>query len=100
MHLKAHNLCDKGVFVLHYSLATRTTNIEPKFSQVSCFMHMLIHKVRRLVFENYQTCTMPLTVINRAVHRIWAYIYRLMVYDVAAIITVYYAILVERVRAY
>ena len=33
-HLKTHNLCNRGVFFYHYSLATSTTNIELKFSQV------------------------------------------------------------------
>ena len=58
MHLKAHILCDKGVFFFHLSQLRLT--IESKFSQV-CFMHNVeIHKVRILhVFDQY-TCPAPL----------------------------------------
>ena len=57
-HLKAHNLCDKGVFSF-IIFSQLWQPIELKFSQVCFLMHML-SQVRRLVFDNCnQRCPVP-----------------------------------------
>ena len=57
---KHTNLCDKGVFSF-IILLQLWWPIEHKFSQVCYFMHML--EVRRLVFDKYQRCPVPLMTI-------------------------------------
>ena len=70
-HLKAHNLCEKSVS----SAIILWQAIELKFSQVCrYFMHVEIHQVRRLVFDNHQRCPVPLTgarVRQRSPHDLW-----------------------------
>ena len=65
MHLKAHKVMQQGCFSHHCSLATSMTNIESKlFTDILFYLFARIHQVRILVFDNYQTCLVPLTVVN------------------------------------
>ena len=52
-------MCDKGVFS-SIILSQLRRPIEFKFWQVCYFMHVEIHQVRRLVFDIYQRCPVPL----------------------------------------
>ena len=52
-HLKAHNSCDRGVFVFHYYLATSATNWDQIFTGLLFYAYYVEkHQVRRLVFDN------------------------------------------------
>ena len=53
--------CDKGVFVFHSYLATPTTNQAKIFTGLLFYAYVEIHQVRRLVFDNYQKCTLSLS---------------------------------------
>ena len=54
------SLCNKGVFFFHYYLATLKTNWVKMFTDLLLCPYFGIHQVRRLVFDNYQRCPVPL----------------------------------------
>ena len=60
-HQKAHNFVWQGCFFFHYYLATSMTDWDKIFTGLLFYAYIEIHQVRRLVFDNYQTCTFPLT---------------------------------------
>ena len=62
MHLKANKVMQQGSFFCHCSLATAMTNVVQIFTDLLCFAYDGIHQVRKLVFDNYQTCPMPSSV--------------------------------------
>ena len=51
---KHTTLCEKRVFFFHHYLANSTTNWAQIFTGLLFYVYVEIHKVRRLVFDNYQ----------------------------------------------
>ena len=49
-------LVRQGCFFFHFSLPTLTTNWAQIFTGLLFYEYVEIHQVRRLVFDNYQTC--------------------------------------------
>ena len=61
VHLKAHKVMQLGCFFFHnYSLAKKMFNkLGPHFHRFYVLCICWEHKVRRLVFDNYQTSPVP-----------------------------------------
>ena len=76
-HLKAHNFvwpwCDDvtRVFFSFISISQLRWPIELKKLQVCYFMHVEIHQLWRLVFDNYQQCPVSLTNFLKIIKHYW-----------------------------
>ena len=55
-------ICQQGCFFFHHFLATSMTNVAQIFTGLLIYAYVGIHQVRRLVFDNYQTCSVPLKI--------------------------------------
>ena len=64
--MKAHKFVQQGCCFSHHFLATSMTNLHVAqiFTGLLFFAYVGIHQVRRLVFDNYQTCTFPLKAVD------------------------------------
>ena len=59
-HLKAHLLRVTRCFFFHYDIATSTNSWTQIFTGLFFCAYVEIHLVKRLVFDNYQTCPLYL----------------------------------------
>ena len=58
--LKAHKFVQQRRFLFHYSRTFSTTDWVQIFTDLLFYAYVGIHKVRVLVFDNYQRCPVPL----------------------------------------
>ena len=62
MHLKAHKLVQQWCF-FRYSLATSMAHRVKIFTDLLFYAYVGLPQVRILVFDNYQKCPVPLSLI-------------------------------------
>ena len=60
IHLNAHKVLQHKHVFFHCSLATLMTNWAQMSTVLLCYAYVGRHQVRILVFDNYQTCPVPL----------------------------------------